>query len=163
MADIKTILVAVAFSPYSEGIYAYAAGLAAQLDANLMVASIVNERDVSAVQRITDMGYEVDGRAYVRDMKEERRKKLEQYITSSGFPPERIQMVFKVGNPVEELLKIILAENVDMVVMGIKGRTDLEHALFGSVAEKMFRRSPVTVVSYRDAATAQRLKKRIQS
>lgn len=56
MAEIKKIMVAVAFSPYSKGIFNYAAQLATRLDTDLVVASIINERDVSAVQRISDMG-----------------------------------------------------------------------------------------------------------
>ena len=42
---------------------------------------------------------------------------------------------------------------IDMIVMGVKGRTDLQHAFVGSVADKIFRRSPVTVISYRDEKT----------
>ena len=78
-----------------------------------------------------------------------------------SFPAERIRSVFKVGHPVEELLRIALKENVNLIVMGIKGRSDLEHMLVGSVAEKVFRRSPIPILSYRDTKNAERFKKHI--
>jgi nucleotide-binding universal stress UspA family protein len=68
---------------------------------------------------------------------------------------------FTVGNPLEELLKTIVRYDVQMVVMGVKERSELEHLFVGSVAEKIFRRSPVTVISYRDEESAERLRKRI--
>ena len=69
---------------------------------------------------------------------------------------------FFVGNPIEELLKAILDQDIDVVVMGPKGRTDLEHILVGSVAEKIFRRSPATIISYREEKVAERLRRRIE-
>jgi nucleotide-binding universal stress UspA family protein len=86
---------------------------------------------------------------------------LEQILEKISFPAERIRSVFKVGHPVEELLRIAVKENVNLVVMGIKGRSDLEHMLVGSVAEKVFRRSPIPILSYRDTKNAERLKKHI--
>ena len=71
-------------------------------------------------------------------------------------------LIFKVGNPVDELLKLIVKEHIDMVVMGVKGRTGLEHVLIGSVADKLFHNSPVPVVSFRDEKNAERLRKRIK-
>jgi nucleotide-binding universal stress UspA family protein len=131
------------------------------MNADLVVASIINQRDVSAVRRIVDMGYEVDGDHYVGDIKKEREETLAKLISDCGFPPDSVKTVIEVGNPVDQLLKIIVSEAVDMVLMGVKGRSDLEHVFIGSVADKLFRRSPVTVVSYRDDLAAERLKKRI--
>lgn len=161
MADFNKLLVAVAFSPYTEGIIRYAARLANRLNAEMVVASIINERDVAAVRRIADLGYDVDGEHYVGDIKKERRETIERLVKDCGFASERFKTVIKVGNPVHELLKIIVHEEIDLVVMGVKGRTNLEYALVGSVAEKLFRRSPVTIVSYRDDQLAGRLRKRI--
>ena len=161
MDEIKKIMVALGFSEYAEGIFNYADMLAAKLGAELIVANIINSRDVEAVAAITNMGYDVDPERYIKELKEERRGAFEAIAKSASLPKDSIKLILQVGNPIDELLKIILDENVDLVVMGVKGRTDLEHILIGSVAEKLFRRSPVTVISYRDEKSRQRLKKRI--
>ena len=161
MEEIKKIMVALGFSEYAEGIFNYADMLAAKLGAELIVANIINSRDVEAVAAITNMGYDVDPERYIKELKEERRGAFEAIAKSASLPKDSIKLILQVGNPIDELLKIILDENVDLVVMGVKGRTDLEHILIGSVAEKLFRRSPVTVISYRDEKSRQRLKKRI--
>ena len=162
MDDIKNILVALAFSSYSEGIFNYAVKIAQKFNAKIIVGSIINSRDVSAVGTIASMGYEVDGDHYVRGIKQEREKMLEQFFEKSSLNRDKIRTIVKVGNPINELLKLIVIEDVDMVVMGTKGRTDLENAFVGSVADKLFRRSPVPVISYRDEKNAERLRKRIK-
>lgn len=162
MQEINKIMAALAFSEYSKGIFTYAAKLATCMNSELIVASIINTRDVEAVERVVSMGYDVDGNHYIGEIENERRKLLNQYIKETSFPIEKIKTIFRVGNPIDELLKLTVEEEVDMIVMGPKGRTDLVHIFVGSVAEKIFRKSPVTVVSYRDDKIAERLKKRIQ-
>jgi nucleotide-binding universal stress UspA family protein len=108
------------------------------------------------------MGYEIDGEHYVDGIKEEREKMLEQFRATSSLDPENVRLIFKTGNPVDELLKLIVQENIDMVVMGVKGRTGLEHVLVGSVADKLFHNSPVPVISFRDEKNAERLRKKIK-
>ena len=161
MDETKKILVALAFSEYAQGIFGYAATLAKRLDAELVVTSIINLRDVQAVRTISSMGYEVDSDQYVAKIRNERQSQLEKFKNEYSFPADKIKTVIRVGDPVDELLKTAVKENVDMIVMGIKGRTNLEYMFVGSVAEKMFRRSPVTIVSYRDDKNAERLRKRI--
>jgi nucleotide-binding universal stress UspA family protein len=118
-------------------------------------------RDVEAIGTIATMGYEIDGEHYVSGIEEDRRQTLNRILEKISFPADKLHTVFKVGHPVEELLKIAINENADLMVMGIKGRSDLEHILMGSVAEKVFRRSPIPILSYRDRKSAQRLKKHI--
>ena len=161
MNNINKIMAAVGFTEYSEELLGYTAGIADSIGAEMIVVNIINSRDVEAVGAIAAMGYEVDSEHYVSGVEEERRRALEQMLKKISFPAERIRPVFKVGHPVEELLKIAVKENVDLIVMGIKGRSDLEHLLVGSVAEKVFRRSPVPILSYRDEKSAQRFKKHI--
>lgn len=155
------IMVAVGFTEYSEELLGYAATIANSMRAEMIIVNVINSRDVEAVGTIAAMGYEVDGEHYVSGLKEERRRTLELMLKKISFPAEKIRSVFKIGHPIEELLKIAVRENVGLIVMGIKGRSDLEHMLVGSVAEKVFRRSPIPVLSYRDKKNAERLKKHI--
>ena len=162
MKNVQKVLVALAFSEYAQGTFEFAADFAQCSSAELIVVSVINERDVESVRMISAMGYEVDGEHYVDSIKEERERILKDITASSDLPRDRVRTVFLVGNPLDELLKLIVEEKVDVVVMGPKGRTDLEHVLVGSVAEKIFRRSPATVISYRDKTVAERYKKRIK-
>ena len=149
MPEVNKILVAICFSKYCPGTFAYATRLATQLQAELVVANVINIKDVQAVASIQSMGYSISAEDYVKGVKEERRAELDKMIADSGFPKEKIKIILKVGHPFEELLKVTKEEKVDMVVMGAKGRSNVEHLLVGGVAEKMFRHSPVTVASYR--------------
>ena len=51
------------------------------------------------------------------------------------------------GDPAAEILKTIDSEAIDLVVMGTHGHKGLEHAIFGSVAEKVVKNSPVPVLT----------------
>jgi universal stress protein A len=54
----------------------------------------------------------------------------------------RYEIVTKSGREDEEILKFAKDEKVDIIVVGTHGRTGIEHVFFGSVAEKVLRRSP---------------------
>jgi nucleotide-binding universal stress UspA family protein len=162
MKKIEKIMVPVAFSPYSQGIVDYALMLASSLDVQkLIFVSVINQRDVDAVETITAFGYEVDGSHYVEEIKKQRTEALDKLLEKSDFPPERMKLIITVGKPARKILKHALSEEVDMIVMGVKAKSEIAHAFTGSVAERLFRRSPITIVSYRDEEIAARLRKRI--
>jgi nucleotide-binding universal stress UspA family protein len=161
MHDFKKILVSLSFADVSKAIFNYAAKLAKNLDADLIALNVINSRDVDAIQTISSMGYNVDSGQYIKGIREERTAFLENIIKDSCFPPNKVRILFKTGNPIDEILNTSIEEKVDMIVMGPKGKTNLEHVLIGSVAEKVFRWSPVTVISFRDEEYSKRLRKRI--
>ena len=97
-----TIMVAIGFSSYSEDTFRYAVELARKFDADLLVASVINSRDVEAVRSVASMGYEVDGEHYVESIRNERKALLEGYVSKTSFPAERLRVRLQVGNPLEE-------------------------------------------------------------
>ena len=154
MPEVKKILAAICFSDYCGDTFVYATRLANQLQAELIVANVINIKDVQAVGKIESMGYSVSSEDYVKGVKEERKAELERMIAKSGFSKDKIKAVFKVGHPFQELIKVVEEEDVDLVVMGPKGRSNHPRLLVGSVAEKMSRHSPVSVVIYRKKEAA---------
>ncbi len=53
------------------------------------------------------------------------------------------------GDTVDEILKVIESEDIDLLIMGTHGRKGLDHTIFGSVAEKVLKKSsaPVLVIN----------------
>lgn len=64
-----------------------------------------------------------------------------------GCPNFARNVVF--GDPATAILQMVESENIDLVMMGTHGRKGLKHALLGSVAENVVKRSfvPVCVVN----------------
>jgi len=56
----------------------------------------------------------------------------------------RTQVV--AGDPSDEILGYIAAHGIDLVVMGTHGRKGLDKVIFGSVAERVVKSSPVPVM-----------------
>ena len=150
VSAIRKILVPIAFSRYSPGLLAYAAALAQRLGAELLVVNVINVRMIEAISGVESMGYRVDTEGYRRSLEEERRGLLREMLDKASIPSDRLRVAFKVGHPFEKLLEVIEEERPDLVVMGTRAHSELEHVLLGSVAEKMFRHSPVSILSYRE-------------
>ena len=119
MPKVNKILVAICFSEYCTDTFTYAAQLALQLQAELMVANVINVRDVHAISTIESMGYAVSAENYVKAIREERKGQLQNMIADSGFPQEKIKSVFRVGHPLEELIRVVEEEKIDRILVAL--------------------------------------------
>lgn len=60
--------------------------------------------------------------------------------------PHTTRVVLR-GDPAAEILKYLDSGNIDLVIMATHGRKGLDRTLFGSVAEKVVKGSPIPVLS----------------
>lgn len=69
------------------------------------------------------------------------------------IPPalaEACDVAVAQGDPAEAIVRMVLVHHADLIVMGTHGRTGLQHALLGSVAEKVVRLAPCPVLTVKD-------------
>jgi nucleotide-binding universal stress UspA family protein len=93
------------------------------------------------------MGYSpllLDSQKLLKGAEKAIEKVCEEELQGSNFTKKII-----FGNPASEILKTIESETIDLVIMGTHGREGIDHAIFGSVAEKVIRKSstPVLIIN----------------
>jgi len=157
MLNIHKIMVGCDFSKYSRDTVAYAATLAKKLQAELIIINVINKRDIDTILKVAEGQFdrniekyiEKSAEEYVKRVKQDRTKQLEKILDEIGCADLTIHKVFRIGVPFQELISAIEDESADLMVMGQKGRSDLAGVLFGSNAEKVFRRCPIPLLSVR--------------
>jgi len=150
LKPIQKIMVAVDLSDYSLPSLCYAVMLAKTLGAEIILANVYNRRDVNAVRNALEVYYEPK---FFDQIVEEnfafRRGELAQMVEKAQGRDVVTKQIIKIGVPHEELLAVIEEEKPDMLVMVTKGRGNLADTIVGSCAAKMYRRSPIPVLSLR--------------
>jgi nucleotide-binding universal stress UspA family protein len=149
MEGIKRILAAIDFSLYSPQVLRFAVDLTRELKAQLVVVNVINQRDVQAIEMVQR---EFPGQSvsqFVRVATAERVNLFEKLLAAAGAASVGAKKLIKVGVPFKEILNAVDEEQADLLIMGTKGRGNVADALFGSTAEKVFRRCPIPLVSVR--------------
>ena len=140
--SLKNILFATDFSEASEAALPYAAAIARRYDSQLHIAHIVSPASYIIPSEpgdlITIASIHVAALADVRERMETLASHLET-ISHHTYVRE--------GDVWENLSDIILARNIDLLVVGTHGRTGVEKLLLGSKAEEILRLAPCPVLT----------------
>src|SRR5215510_6388364 len=141
MISFKRILVPVDFSEASKRAVTYAMTIAAQTNAKLFVAHIV--QDTSALNyTFPSETYEAEKQQY-----EAAKRQIQKLIPEECYGKFDVEMIVKTGNIEAELIGIAEEEAVDLVVMGSHGRRHFGRWFIGSVTERLLRKLPMPILS----------------
>jgi nucleotide-binding universal stress UspA family protein len=87
---------------------------------------------------------------------------LRRLLTSIGIPldrePAAAGIVCAIGRPAREILNVARRIDADLIVMGTQGLSGVGRMFFGSVTEKVLRRTTVPVLAVPSGVGARRLK-----
>lgn len=138
---IQRILVTTDFSEAAHAAYPVAQALAEKLDATVELAHVV-EPLIPAMGRYTTLT--------APKYHDELRKHLEEESGHSAFTKGKPKThLLDQAPPHVAVKKFVTEEGIDLVVVASHGHTGIEHALLGSVAERLIQHLPVPVLTVR--------------
>ena len=131
MIRIKKIMVPVDFSEPSKKAVNYGLSLALEFEARLILAHIVAYDSLANLTAKT---------------------RLLELIPADYRERIDFELIVKSGDVRQELLGIVEDREIDLVVMGSRGRSYFERMLLGSVTERLLRKLhvPILTVSHLD-------------
>jgi nucleotide-binding universal stress UspA family protein len=145
-ANWKRICCPIDFSDASRGAMEVAADLARRFDAELVLLHAYPIPGYTFPD-----GSVVASPKMMQDLADQAQKHLEEWRLEAeklvGAP--RVTAEKAVGEPAAEILEAAREARADLIVMGTHGRTGLEHALMGSIAERVVRRAHCPVLTVR--------------
>src|SRR6266508_2543401 len=139
--SIKRILVPVDFSDCSREGLNYAIWFANEFGAaiTLLHASYLG------------YNYSSDGMVYdVRELQEAARqsadRQMQELVRTVNFGSVKIETILTSGSPELDICSFAKDHDVDLIITSTHGFTGLKHALIGSVAERVVRHAPCSVL-----------------
>ena len=138
------ILVPIDFSAHTERALDYASMLASKLSARVLLMHVIHAMPLG----VTEMGSAMPS-AYLQQIESEISQGMEKHLQRLSAAGLASEMVLVHGVPLEEIVHLATARQVELIIMGTHGRTGLGHLFLGSVAEQVVRLAPCPVLVIR--------------
>jgi nucleotide-binding universal stress UspA family protein len=139
---LERILVPIDFSDCSLDALGYAAVVAQQAKASLMLLHVLEP-----------VSYGLDftlGQSKARRLEVETwTKRLEELVSSHQHPTIQVESQLRGGFPADSILDSAQTLPCDLIVMGTHGRRGISHTISGSVAEAVLRKARCPVITVR--------------
>ncbi len=144
MPKLQKIICALDLSEHSKTVAEYACMLAKAMNASIVA--------VYAAPTLTQYtGFHVPPNtidSFVGEIVSGAEKAMAQFV-AENFEGVETKAEVVVGYAAEEILSIAEKEEADIIIMGTHGRKGIDRILFGSVAEKVVKNSPLPVLTIR--------------
>jgi len=137
MSTLKRILVATDFTDHARNALELAAFLARQSEAEIILCHVIDPTLVIPPPKDAPERAASDARA-----------QAETWLQQAGIENGRV--LIEQGHAFAEIVRLARNEDADLVVLGSHGRGAIAHLLLGSVAERVVRKAPCSVLVVRE-------------
>jgi nucleotide-binding universal stress UspA family protein len=141
MEEIKRILVVSRLTRFCRKAVHYGVSLAHQYGAILFVLHVI-ENPFKKGWNLPTIAYEEEYRKELDRIKAE----LEDIINAERKKGMTIRESIEVGEPKEEILKVIRNENIDLVILLAHEEGRMEHFLYGRGTDSIIRKMPCSIL-----------------
>ncbi len=139
MFPYKKILCPTDFSDASYKALEEAKNISQILSADLLVLHVIGPIPPAGIYSdVTPTGFDMVG--YEESLREGVNKKLSQ-VVEEKLRDTRCRAVVSYGDPGEQIVQFADDSDVDLIVISTHGMRGWQHALFGSVAQKVMRKT----------------------
>ncbi len=146
MKSVRRILVPIDFSKQSNQALAWAGDLAVRYDASITILHVYQ-----TLELLLPEGYVLPSASSVADLLRHAGSALDhaKHRLELSAPGIAVKTELRHGVPFVEIVRLAREGDFDLIVIGTHGRTGIQHALLGSVAEKVVRKAPCPVLAAR--------------
>lgn len=140
---MKTILIPFDFSEYALAALQSAKKIAAKAPVQLISVTVIPS------QIDWDLLPEKARKTYpeLQEELDETSARIPEYLKMMSFSKNEILVIVKIGVPAEQILRVIDAQQVDLVVLGTYGKGFSEGKFIGSTLQNVLRNAPCPVLA----------------
>jgi len=144
---IQTLMVATDFSEASEAAMVYAFRLARTLNALLYIVHVVPEDDVRLLTELNKhMQSQITAATLCEVLYADADKRLSAAIEQMQGADLVQERLIVTGKPAETIVSWAASKQPQMLILGTHRRQGLDHLLLGSVAERVLRQAPCSML-----------------
>ena len=137
----KRIMVGCDFSEDSNLAFQYGLSLAQEFESELHLVHVMETTEYRDLIK-GDVGADVDPPEH-----EDKQELLRRMLPDEAYNWCQPKLVMLAGRPFEEITKYALFNQMDLIVLGIRGHNLIETLLAGSTTDRVSRQSPCPVLS----------------
>lgn len=143
MKEFKKILFPVDFSEVSPKIVPYVITMAQKLDAEVHIIFVVRQLENYRSVFVSHISVENFETEIVLGAETKMDEFVEEFFKNIITTKTKIL----IGDIVEEIIKYLKSEGIDLVIIGTHGRKGMDRIILGSIADRVIKSAPVPVLS----------------